>query len=325
MKKSGILLSILIIISIALTGCAKDKTHTKITVVLDWTPNTNHTGLYTALENHYFVDEGLLVEIIQPADGTAEQLVAADTAQFGISYQENVTFARAAGVPIVSIAAIIQHNTSGFISPADEGIKSPADFAGKKYGGWGTEIETAIVKHLMAEDGADPESVNIVTMGDTEFFAACDIDEVDFGWAYEAWTLQDAILKGRDVNYFSMMSFSEELDFYTPVIITNEDNIKNNKKMVEAFMRAVQKGYEYAISHPESVAGDLINHVPELDWELVLASQKFLADKYQDDAAVWGIQDESRWENYTNWLFDNGLIDTKINIKDAFTNDFINE
>ncbi len=311
------------IAAIVLTGCKKDETHTKVTVVLDWTPNTNHTGLYTALENHFFIDEGLLVEIIQPTDGTAEQLVAANTAQFGISYQENVTFARAAGVPIVSIAAIIQHNTSGFISPADENIKRPADFAGKKYGGWGTDIETAVVKHLMVEDGADPESVNIITMGDTEFFAASDAGQVDFGWAYEAWTLQDAKLKGRDVNYFSMISFSDELDFYTPVIITNEDNIENNKKLVESFMKAVKKGYEYAIEHPESAAGDLINHVPELDWELVFASQRFLADKYRDDAVMWGIQEASRWENYTNWLYENGLIDTNINTEDAFTNDFI--
>ncbi len=323
MKKLGILLAILMIASIAFTGCSKDEDHTKVTVVLDWTPNTNHTGLYTAWENHFFLDEGLLIEIIQPTDGSAEQLVAAGTADFGISYQENVTFARAAGVPIVSIAAIIQHNTSGFISLAEENIKRPADFAGKKYGGWGTEIETAIVKHLMEADGADPESVEIITMGDTEFFAASDSDEVDFGWAYEAWTLQDAKLKGRDVNYFSMIGYSDDLDFYTPVIITNEDNIENNSEIVEKFMRAVKKGYEYAINHPESAAGDLINHVPELDWELVFASQKFLADKYQADAEMWGIQEIERWDAYTDWLFDNGLIDERINTADAFTNDFI--
>ena len=323
MKKLIILFIVMVIIATALTGCAKDETHTKVTVVLDWTPNTNHTGLYTALENHFFIDEGLLVEIIQPSDGSAEQLVAANTAQFGISYQENVTFARTVGVPIVSIGAIIQHNTSGFISIASKNITRPAEFAGKKYGGWGTDIETAIVKHLMTEDGADPESVEIVTMGDTEFFAASDADEVDFGWAYEAWTLQDAKLKGRDVNYFSMISFSDELDFYTPVIITNEDNIANNRELVEKFMRAVKKGYEYAIKHPESAAVDLLNHVPELDADLVLASQKFLADKYQADAQMWGIQEIERWDAYTDWLYENGLIDERINTADAFTNDFI--
>lgn len=322
MKKLSILLAILIIASIALTGCSQ-KNPSDITVVLDWTPNTNHTGLYVALDKGYFADEGLNVEIIQPANGTAEQLVAANTAQFGISYQENVTFARAAGVPIVSIAAVIQHNTSGFISPKSEGITRPADFAGKKYGGWGTDIETALVKHLMVEDGANPDEVNIITMGDTEFFAACDADEIDFGWAYEAWTLQDAMIKGIDVNYFSMISFSETLDFYTPVIITNENNIAENKKTVEKFMRAVKKGYEYAIQHPLISANILVEQVPELDKELVALSQEFLMTKYQDDAKKWGWQEKSRWDNYTNWLYENGLIDTNINTEDAFTNDFI--
>jgi len=323
MKKLSILMAIILIAAIALTGCAKDETHTKVTVVLDWTPNTNHTGIYVALENHYFIDEGLIVEVIQPTEGAAEQLVASNTAQFGISYQENVTFARVQGVPIVSIAAIIQHNTSGFMSVASKNITSPADFSGKKYGGWGTEIETAIVKHLMKADGADPESVKIITMGDTEFFAASDANEVDFGWTYEAWGLLDAKLKGIDVNYFSMISFSDELDFYTPVIITNEDNIKNNREIVEKFMRAVKKGYEYAIDHPESAAGNLWNHAPELEWELVFESQKYLADKYRADAQIWGIQDIERWDAYTDWLYDNGLIDERINTADAFTNDFI--
>jgi len=323
MKKLCILLAILMIVSISLTGCSKDEGHTKVTIVLDWTPNTNHTGLYTAWENHFFLDEGLLIEVIQPTDGSAEQLVAAGTADFGISYQENVTFARAAGVPIVSIAAIIQHNTSGFISLADENITRPADFAGKKYGGWGTDIETAIVKHLMEADGVNPESVEIITMGDTEFFAASDSDEVDFGWAYEAWTLQDAQLKGRDVNYFSMIGFSDELDFYTPVIITNEDNIENNSEIVEKFMRAVKKGYEFAIEYPTRAAGAFLNKVPELDKDLVFRSQEFLADKYQADAEMWGIQEIERWDAYTDWLFDNGLIDVRINTADAFTNDFI--
>ena len=323
MKKLSILLSIILIVTVALTGCAKKETSSHITVVLDWTPNTNHTGIYAAYAKGYFMDEGLLVDIIQPTDGTAEQLVAANAAQFGVSYQENVTFARAVGIPIVSIAAIIQHNTSGFISLADENITRPAEFAGKKYGGWGTDIETAVVKHLMLEDGADPEAVKIITMGDTEFFAASDAGEVDFGWAYEAWTLQDAKLKGRDVNYFSMISFSNELDFYTPVIITNEDNINNNRELVKKFMRAVKKGYEFAIEYPMLAAGELLNQVPELDHDLVFASQEFLADKYQGDAEIWGLQETSRWENYTNWLYENSLIETNINTEDAFTNDFI--
>lgn len=99
---------------------SKKKGLKHVTVVLDWTPNTNHTGLYVAKEKGYFKDEGLDVDIIQPGEAGADQLVAAGKAQFGISAQESITEARIQGVPIVSIAAIIQHNTSGFASPKEK-------------------------------------------------------------------------------------------------------------------------------------------------------------------------------------------------------------
>ena len=86
-------------------------------VVLDWTPNTNHTGLYVARDNGFFKDHGLDVEIIQPGEAGADTMVATGAADFGVGYQEGMTQARIQGVPLVSIAAIIQHNTSGFASP----------------------------------------------------------------------------------------------------------------------------------------------------------------------------------------------------------------
>jgi ABC-type nitrate/sulfonate/bicarbonate transport system substrate-binding protein len=84
----------------------------------------------------YYADQGLQVEILGAQEGgTVEQLVATGRLDFGISYQEGVTQARVEGVPIVFIAAIVQHNTSGFASRVEEGITSPRDFIGKKI--WG--------------------------------------------------------------------------------------------------------------------------------------------------------------------------------------------
>ena len=127
-----------------LSGCSKKEEKSankgeKVTVVLDWTPNTNHTGLYTALENGYYKDQGLDVEIVQPPEGGAASLVASGKADFGISYQEEVTYAKTSDdpLPIKAIAAVIQHNSSGFASPKDKNIKTPKDFEGKIYGGWG--------------------------------------------------------------------------------------------------------------------------------------------------------------------------------------------
>ncbi|WP_319201501.1 ABC transporter substrate-binding protein [uncultured Ilyobacter sp.] len=296
----------------------------KITAVLDWTPNTNHTGLYVAKEMGYFKDEGLDVTIIQPANGTSDQLVASGRADFGISYQESVTFARLEGVPIVSLGAIIQHNTSGFASVEEKKIETPKDFEGKNYGGWGSPVETATLKELMKKDGGDFSKVNVLTTGDMDFFKASK-NHVDFAWVFEGWTNIEAKLKGYDINYIPLNEYSDALDYYTPIITTSERKIIKERKDVEKFMRAVKKGYEYAIKNPMSAAEILTRAVPELDEKLVKESQKFLAGKYQDDAQYWGKQKESVWINYQEWLYENNLIKRKTDMGKAFTNEFLED
>ena len=150
-----------------------EKELKKITVVLDWTPNTNHTGLYVAKDQGYYEEEGLDVEIIMPGESGADQLVASGKADFGVSYQESITQARIQDVPIVSIAAVIQHNTSGFASPVEKNIISPKDFEGKKYGGWGSPIEESVIASLMKQENANPEEVSIINIGEYRFLYCC--------------------------------------------------------------------------------------------------------------------------------------------------------
>lgn len=322
MKKNIIYILVgFMIITLGLTGCTKNE---MITVSLDWTPNTNHTGIYVAKDKGYYEEAGLDVVIIQPASGTAEQLVAAGQAEFGISFQENVTFARLEEMPIVSIATIIQHNTSGFASLKDKGIISPKDFEGKKYGGWGIPMEEATIKALMEKYDADYEKVEILTTGSTDFLAASPQD-IDFAWIFEGWTGIEAQIRGIELNYIDVGKENAALDYYTPIIITNEKNIKENADIVEKFMKATTQGYNYAITNPEDAAEILLSNVPELDRELVIKSQEFLSDKYQAEASQWGIQKDEVWQRYTDWLFDNRLIESKIDINEAFTNKFLLE
>jgi ABC-type nitrate/sulfonate/bicarbonate transport system substrate-binding protein len=112
----------LLLTALVLAGCAPaaapESTLRPVTLMLDWVPNTNHTGLFVADHEGYFAGEGLQVQIIQPGEVYAEQAVAGGAADFGVSFQEQVTLARGDDVPIVSIAAILQHNTSGFAAAA---------------------------------------------------------------------------------------------------------------------------------------------------------------------------------------------------------------
>jgi ABC-type nitrate/sulfonate/bicarbonate transport system substrate-binding protein len=318
MKKT--LLTVLIVLVFSLTGCKKENE--KITVVLDWTPNTNHTGLYVAKELGYFEDAGLDVDIVQPNNATSETLVGSNTAQFGISAEENTLGARAAGIPVVSIAAIIYENSSGFISKKSSSITSPKDFENKTYCGWGMDTETEIIQELVKADGGDFSKVNITT-NYLDIFTDVNND-CDFFWVFEAWQVEQAKLQGVEYNYLSMTDYSEDLDFHTPVLITNEDMIKDNKDTVQAFVDAFIKGYEYSIEHPAKSADILIKHAPELNEELVQASQLFISTIYQKEGVSFGVQSVDYWTNFNSWLNDKKIVEG-VDVTKAYTNEFVNE
>ncbi len=316
-----IVLGIFIILLIfPIFSCKKDDN--KITLLLEWVPNTNHTGLYAAQGLGCFEDEGLDVEILQGPEGGAAQLVAAGQAEFGLSHQEEMTYARVEDIPVVAIAAVVQHNTSGFASPVEKGIKTPRDFEGKKYGGWGSPDEEAILRAIMDKYDADFDKLEMVSIGAADFFTSVTRD-VDFTWIYYGWDGIAAELRGIELNFINLREEEKALDFYTPVIITSEDIIKEDPELVKKFLRAVTKGYEYAIANPEKAAEFLLKASPELDRELVMESQKYLSREYQSDAKAWGLMKRQVWEDYAKWLFDRDLIENMIDAHRVFTNEFL--
>lgn len=329
MRKIVVILVISMLVALGLSGCQSQKEGgtpdlTKVTVVLDWVPNTNHTGLFAARDLGYYEKEGLDVEIIQPGDGGASQLIAAGQGDFGISYQEEVTIARSQNIPVVAIAAVIQHNTSGFASPVSKNIKTPRDFEGKTYGGWGSPAEDALIKAVMDQEGADFSRVNILNIGSSDFFTSMERD-VDFALIYWGWTGIEAELRNVELNFIKLRDKHPALDFYTPVIIASEDKIKKNPQLIEKFMKATSHGYQYCMVNPQEAAELLLQAVPELDRELVVASQEYLAGEYQADAPRWGEMKSSVWKAYADFMFANQLIEKNIDIDEAFTNQFLPE
>lgn len=295
----------------------------KVTVLLDWTPNTNHTGLYVAKDLKYYEEEGLDIEIIQPSEGGAADLVAADQAQFGVSYQEQVTFARTAEtpLPIKAIAAVIQHNTSGFASFKEKNILRPKDFENHTYGGWGSPMEEATLKAIMAADGADYSKMKTADIGSMDFFAAQSAG-IDFSWIFYGWDGIAAELKNAPINFIKMTDYDKALDYYTPVLITSEKVIQEDPELVKKFLRATRKGYETCIDQPEESAKILSANAPELDKDLVLASQKYLAKEYAA-GETWGVMKESVWQDYATWLQDRKLIPVALDTAEAYTNDYL--
>lgn len=293
----------------------------KITLVLDWYPNTNHTGLYVALEKGFFKEEGLEISIVQPIKLSTEQLVATGNGEFGISFQEYVTYARAEGMPIVSIAAIIPHNTSGFAWLKGT-MQSPKDWENKIYGGWGTELEEAVLKTIAKKYGIDYGKIKIQDVGQIDFVTGLRQRIFDFQWVFYGWSVIGAKLQGLDVDFIYMTDIDEVFDYYTPVIITSEKIIRESPELVKKFLRASSRGYLYAVEHPEESARILLKYSPELDERLVIESQRYLSTKYIEGTTKWGYQDPKIWRRFYEWMKENGLVG-QLEIEKAFTNEFL--
>lgn len=332
MKK---LLALLVIPILLLSGCGANspattsststttKPLTTVTLMLDWTPNTNHTGLFVAQEKGYFAKEGLDVKFVQPSSsGNVEQLVAAGKSDFGVSQQEQVTTARANDVPIISLAAILQHNTSGFASPTSKNILNAQNFEGKTYGGWGLPSEEAILKALMQKEKADFSKIKMVNIGEADQLTSLTKD-IDLTWIFYGWTGKEAELRKQPLNMIWLKDVDPALDFYTPVLITNEKMIQTQPELVRHFMQAVSEGYQYAIKNPAESAELLIKNAPEANPDLIRASQTWLSPQYQGDAAEWGLQKAVVWERYAKWLVDRNLLPKMIDSSKAYTNDFL--
>lgn len=328
------LITILILSVFVLTSCSSNEAGNannsqnqeleKISIVLDWTPNTNHTGLYVAQSKGFFEKQGLEVEIMQPPEDGAVPLVGGGGAEFGISFQDYLApnFASKNPMPTTVVATIIQHNTSGIISLKENGIDTPSKLAGNTYATWDLPIEQAIIKKIVEDDGGNFEDILLVPSTVTDVITALQTD-IDSVWIYYAWDGVATELKGLETNFLNFADYGKELDYYNPVLIVNDDYAKENPDSVKKALTAIKEGYEFAIENPEEAADILLEAAPELDPELVVESQKWLADKYIDDAQKWGYIDQERWDAFYGWLFENNLVENEIAKGVGFTNEYL--
>ncbi|MFD1672695.1 ABC transporter substrate-binding protein [Agrilactobacillus yilanensis] len=336
MKKHQLgFIALICLLVVGLSACAKtsdkkaaNKT-TTITLALDYTPNTNHTGLYVAKAKGYFKKYGIKVRFIQPPQNGPEGLIGAGKAQFGVSYQDVM-----AGVitgknkqPITAIAALVQHNTSGIMSRKADGITTPKAMTGQKYGTWGLPIEQAIIKQVVDQDGGNYNDVKLVPSNFSDEVAALKSKKIDAIWVYEGWAVQNANIQDYPVNYFAFRDINPTFDYYTPVLVGNNTYMKAHPKLTKDFVKAVAQGYEYAAKHPKASATILKQANPELERgkssELVDASQNFLSKQYIADAKQFGYIDSKRWNAFYTWLNDNGLVKQKLTKDQGFTNKYL--
>ena len=327
-KLFALLLSVLVVCS--LTACGNNMEQTEeapITVVLDWTPNTNHTGIFVAQEKGYFEEAGLQVEVVQPPEDGAVALVASGKAQFGVSFQDSLApaFVGDAPMPVTAVAAVIQHNTSGIVSRAGEGMDTPKGLEGKKYATWDLDVEKATIRDVMAADGGNFDLVELIPSTVTDEVSALKSGSVDAIWIFYGWAGIACEVAGLETDYFEFADIDPVFDYYTPVIIGNNAWLEEHPETAKAFLSALSKGYTYAVENPKEAADILMEAAPELkaNSQLIYASQEYLAAEYIADAARWGEFDGERWAGFFRWLNENNLLEGRVDPGFGFTNDYL--
>jgi ABC-type nitrate/sulfonate/bicarbonate transport system substrate-binding protein len=307
MARFRVLAVLLATLSLLLAGCSTGPR--PIRIALDWTPNTNHTGLYVAQMEGYFADAGLDVEFLPYNSTSPDTLVSAGVAEFGISFQDSFTFSKAAGADITSVMAVLQHWATEIAVRADRAdIVTPADLDGAVYGGFGAAYEVPKMRAVIQDAGGTGEFTTVV-LG-TAAYEALYAGEVDFTEPFVAWEGIEAELRGQPLKTFAYADYGFP-DAYSVLLIGNSPWLAANPEAASAFVQAAQRGYQLAADDPARGAQLLMDANPGVfaEPELVTRSQEMLAAEFlRDDAGVVGPQTLERWSGYSGFVVDSGVL-----------------
>lgn len=313
MKKMIAMTLAVILLAAVPAAFAENGSLTKIVFCLDWTPNTNHTGVFVADALGFYREEGIEVQIVQPPENGAVLMCASNQAQFAVDAQDTMAASLDLEEPlnVTAVAAILQHNTSGILTRAEDGITSAKGLEDRVYATWDSPVELAMLRYCIEKEGGDFGKVKLIPNNITDEPAALNAHQADAVWVFYGWSGINAELSGVACGYWDFASLSGELDYYTPVILANNDFLQNDPETARAFLRATAKGYSYACEHPEEAAemlitGDTTGSLRD-SRDLVYASQKWLSERYIADADRWGVIAPERWNAFYAWLHDNGL------------------
>ena len=282
----------------------------RVRLALDWTPNTNHTGFFVAQAKGWYEAAGVELEVLPYGGTTPEAILAAGQAECGISFQDSLTFAVAAGAPIKSVMAILQHTAQEIAVLADSRVQRPKDLDGLVYAGFGYPNEVPTLQAVIKADGGtgDFETVTL----DTAAYEALYAKRADFVITFSAWEGVEAAQRGIDLRAFEFTDYGFP-DFYQVVLACDTDWLAREPEAARAFVGATVTGFELANASPTEAAQVLVDQNPgvfEGNPDLPKASAEFMAAEglLVDEDGKVGTQTLEQWTGYSKFLFDQGLL-----------------
>jgi putative hydroxymethylpyrimidine transport system substrate-binding protein len=320
--------------ALALAACGQVKPTYKpargsaqsLSLMLDWLPNADHSGLYEALAKGYFRQADLDVHIEVPSNPAEPlQLLAAGKIDAAISYEPNVMLARNSGVPLVSVAAIVQRPLTSIISVGSQHITTPARLRGKTIGTAGIAYQNAYLRTILAHAQVPRSSVHVLNVG-FDLVPAMLSGHVNATlggyWNYEAIELRQDGKRPNviPVNEAGVPTYDEL------VLVVRKATIVNDSNLIRRLVQALGRGYQAVRADPVGAVHQLIAANPTLanSYRLELASVRAtLPDYFPSDGHPWGWQSASQWNAFGEWMLHNRLISNPLAVEDASTNELL--
>jgi len=318
---------------------SKPRLLSTVTLALDWTPNTDHTGFYVADTLGYYRKAGIRLRIIPYTTTSPDELVAAGRADFGISFESEVAIDEVQGLPVTSVMAVLQHMASVVGYRPGSGIRRPRDLVGKTFAWDGGTDEIASIEYLIDKDGgkgklADGKpNFKVVDLSTSAYEAVYD-GQADFDFPLVTWEVIQARLAGEPMDYFDLQHWGFP-DRYEVVLISSHAFLRGHPGLAKRFVQASAEGFTYAAHHPAEAAKILIDDNPGVFSvpALVYDSAALMAKSFWLDAqGKFGYQDYAKWYGYTRFAVQagilrnaNGALVTKVpsNIRTWFTNAYL--
>jgi putative hydroxymethylpyrimidine transport system substrate-binding protein len=304
-----------ILILISLIACSNQQEVTKVSLALDWYPNSNHAGIFYAKDLGLFSSANLEVEVYTPSDpSTILQTVGAGRDQFGISYQPDLLLARNEGVPVVAVSSIVRSPLNSIMTLGSSGISSPAQLKGRTIGYPGIPLNIGILESILDGQGLTMNDIELIDVG-FDLVPALLSRRVDavIGafWSHESILIE---LEGKEVNILKFQDWGIP-EYHELVLVTSEDYLAKNEDIVMEFIKAFNQGFESSVKDNEAAMDSLVKAFPEVNIELEKRGIKLLSPLWEESRSSKNLDS---WNKFGDWMKSKGLINSDLDIAASF-------
>jgi NitT/TauT family transport system substrate-binding protein/putative hydroxymethylpyrimidine transport system substrate-binding protein len=273
---------------------------TKATLILDFTPNAVHAGIYRALAAGYYRRENIELQVVAPS-ATVEplSLVSAGRAQFGLADGSDVATAIDHGAGDEAVMALVQRPVGGLIALASEHLRSPAQLQGRTVGITGVPSDLAVLDTEVRHAGGDPAKVHVVTVG----FNGAQALLAGRVAAFTGFIPDDGV--GLEVEGHPIMPFWLDRnggpEYPGLVAFANRALARSDPALVHDFLAATVRGYADTLRDPTRSLDELLRANPSLPRSLTSASLRAYLPLFDAGGVPLGriqpahIAELSRW------------------------------